>query len=304
MARGSLYIWLNRDDETIRSFDSYKPFFECLRRSFLPPPSALAIGNRKPSRISDYDAPSLVKALDKAQDNVTITSADDVLKILLWPLDNRTAISLYLNPATPEQNRELFLQLSEAIRPTYGRCHLYSAMTLLEQEHYKATRTFYTDGLFWLNIFGPEEEQRQGGQALENNPFTQVERLSYGLVLQVCDSPEEASTPEGVQRLVQATNSMPQLPGKTPIVATPGVPGFFDPATATYWITKNIVPAKSLDSQSIQAIRLVLESTNPPVAKVHVLFSMRQAAELNKSKLQDFAESWYVSAETGQPERA
>jgi hypothetical protein len=310
MARGSLYIWLNRDDEAIRTYESYRPFFRRLAHSFLPPPAFLAVGNRKPSKITGYDGPALVKALDKAKDNLTLTSEDESLKILLWPLDGRTAVSIYFNPDTAEQNRTLFLQLSEAIEPTYGLCHLYSAMEALNAQYYKVDRTFYASGLFWLNIFGPEEEARQGGPALEHNPYARADRFPFGLVIQVCDSPEEAATPEGIERLVKATQAMPPLPGKTPQpipadhITIAGVSGFYGSGNTTFWITKNIVPPAPLDPKSIEAIRRVRESKAPPVSQVRVLFSLKEAAELNKPILQELAESWYVSAETGQPAKA
>lgn len=322
MADESLYIWLNRNDETVRNFASYRRFFECLRASFLPAPARLTVGNRKPTDISGYDAPALMKALDRAKDNLTLSSADESLKTLLWPLKDRTAISIYFNPGTTEQNRTLFVDLAESIEPTYGRCHFYAAMKELNATHYSRSRTFYASGLYWLNFFGPDEEARQGGPALERNPFVRAQRFPHGLLLEVCESPWEAITPEGVQRLIQATESMPPLPEQAAEPKPPapqaqrfripaeqlkiaGFSGFYDRMTRVFWITENLVPPSILDRTTQEGIHRIRDSKEPAVSGVRVLFSTREAAELNKDLLQGLeAEAWYVSAVTGKPQRA
>jgi hypothetical protein len=183
-------------------------------------------------------------------------------------------------------------------------------MESLNARQYTKNRTFYAAGLFWLNVLGPEEEARQGGPALAQNPFAKVDRFPFGLVMQVGESPEDAATPEGVERLVKATQAMPPLPGvvsqPTPAshINVAGTSGFFEPDSGVFWITKNIVPAAPLDAKSLETIRRVRESREPIVSQVRILFSLREAAEENKSLLQGLAESWYVSAETGQPAKA
>jgi hypothetical protein len=110
--------------------------------------------------------------------------------------------------------------------------------------------------------------------------------------------------------LVKATQAMPPLPGvvsqPTPAshINVAGTSGFFEPDSGVFWITKNIVPAAPLDAKSLETIRRVRESREPIVSQVRILFSLREAAEENKSLLQGLAESWYVSAETGQPAKA
>jgi hypothetical protein len=315
-------MWINRSDEAWQSAASLQPFFACLSSPALPRPTQLQVGNLKPREIQGYDSGPLVKALDRDDINVTLSSADGAFKTLIWPLKNRTAISIYLPPISPDDAHSLFVRIAETVNPTYARCHFYSAMNDLEAAHYKRYRTFYASGLYWLNFFGPEEEAGQGGPSLAHNPFAEVRRLPSGLFLQVCSSPTEAASPEGVRRLVQATSAMPPLPGQAqepPAQTTPlaeqvpllteeltlaGQHGFYDKATESFWITKNLVPATSLSAKAIAQLSAIRQSANPKITRVNVLFSLKEAAEINKSALDATgAGTWFVSADTGMPEK-
>lgn len=61
-------------------------------------------------------------------------------------------------------------------------------------------------GLFWLNYFSAERMAELGGEKLFELPYaTKIERLNGGIFIQIGDSPEEALTPEGEERLYKAT---------------------------------------------------------------------------------------------------
>lgn len=315
-------MWINRSDAAWQSAASLQPFFACLGTPFLPRPTRLQVGNYKPRDIQGYDYPPLVKALDRDDINVTLSSADGAFKILIWPLKNRTAISIYLPSISADDARSLFVHIAETLKPTYACCHFHSAMNELNDTHYKRGRTFYASGLFWLNFFGREEEARQGGPALAQNPFAEVRRLPVGLLLQVCSTPTEAASPEGVRKLVQATSAMPPLPDQAPEPAAQSAPlseqvpllteevtvagqhGFYDKATESFWITKNLVPATTLSAKVIAQLSATKQSANPRITRVNVLFSLKEAAEVNKSALEAASVgAWFVSADTGIPEK-
>jgi hypothetical protein len=108
----------------------------------------------------------------------------------------------------------LFIKLLELITDcSVANCYFEKEMRKIIFTHFDYNhRTFYSPMLFWLQYFGKEELERQGGmEALESNPLLKTERIHDGLLIEVGESPYDAFTPEGEELLVRATRSLPPV---------------------------------------------------------------------------------------------
>jgi hypothetical protein len=208
------------------------------------------------------------------------------------------------------------VDLVRLVSPTYARAHLDAAAQRLHEQHYQGNeRSFYADGLFWLNFFGPDELERQGGAAVADNPHARVEHVDGGLLLEVGDGHLDAATPEGEQRLLAATRALPPLGGDVDeepeepvpadLVTIGGVRGFLDPVDHGFWVSKHLGGASTLDAETLRRLASLPGQGEPPIGQVHVLFSTREAAEANCAALAAAgAETWYDDPETGDPRPA
>jgi len=205
-----LFLWINRDDAEFQGAAALRPVLDRLAASTLPPITLLGAKGRP---IKGYLDPAVLKDLGKKKTSEKYTNPAPALELAVAQLPDRTAISLFVpNSVAPpaEELSQLFRDLIAIVSPTYARLAPLAASRALYDEVYALQRrTFYASGLYWLNFFGPKEEAKQGGAALAQNPFARVERLPQGLLMQVGEGPLDMLTPEGRQRLIQATAAMP-----------------------------------------------------------------------------------------------
>ena len=310
-----VHIWINRDDAEIRGAEGFRPVLERLDTSFLPGPTRLEGPGARPRSIEGYLDPEVGKALDRGGRSVMLTG--ERLWVDLLQLRARTSLSLRFSPDVPAAElRQLVVDLVELVSPTYARAHLEAAAQRLHEQHYRGhERSFYTDGLYWLNYFGPDELERLGGEALAENPHAVVERLGKGLLLEVGADPLEAATPEGEERLVAATGMLPtgeeaeaedeEGPEAADLVTIGGVRGFLDPVDNGFWVSKHISGERELDASTLERLASLPGQGDPPVGRVHVLFSTQEAATANRTALEAVgAETWYVDPESGEPRPA
>jgi hypothetical protein len=211
-----LRIHLVREDRERSGSSGLVPILQRLDDSFVPPPTHVRTDNKVPKRVSNFDSDAARKSLDTARFSTEFLD-EELLRASIGQMQNSITVSIFVPYPTvasisPLEIRTVFVDLINILNPTYARVHMEPQGQILHREHYSTVyRTFHAAGLYWLNFFGPDEEKAQGGPALADNPFATSTRLPQGLLLQVCDSPIEATTPEGIERLVAATRAMPQL---------------------------------------------------------------------------------------------
>jgi hypothetical protein len=213
------FIWINRDDAEFQGAGAFKPLLERLERSFLPRPTVLGADGKAGRAVKGYLDPAVLKALDRKK-NARAANPDAQLDVVVWQLPNRTAISIFvpLAVAAADELRDLLRDAIQIVSPTYATVRLERAGSALNDEVYQMRRrTFYANGLYWLNFFGPPEEALQGGPALAKNPAARATRLPQGLLLEVGDGPLDILTTEGRRRLIDATAAMPPVAAQTPV---------------------------------------------------------------------------------------
>ena len=303
-----VHIWINRDDAEIRGAEGFQPVLEQLDTSFLPRPTRLEGPGARPGPIEGYLDPEVGEALDRGGRSVMLTG--ERLWVDLLQLRAQTSLSLRFSPDVPAAEiRRLFVDLVELVSPTYAR-RLEAAAQRLHEQHYRGhERSFYTDGLYWLNYVGPDELERLGGEALAENPHAVVERLGEGLLLEVGADPLEAATPEGEERLVAATRMLPTGeeaededeggPEAANLVTVGGVRGFLDPVDNGFWGTDQRSGQARLDTSTLERLASLPGQGDPPVGRVHVLFSTQEAATANRTALEAVGATWYVDPESG-----
>jgi hypothetical protein len=309
-----IWMCINRSDTTIRGSAGFRPVLERLDRSFLPHPTSME-ARGKERKVTGYLDQVVLTALDRTQ---WVKLLGDGIKVDAIEMRQRTTLSVRFLPGPPAAEiRALFVDLVDYIQATYACCRLDAHGSSVHHRFYRDhPRTFYADGLYWLNYFGPDEQARQGGPALADNPHAHVERRAHGLLLEVGDDPLEASTPAGEQRLRAATAAMPPLPGiekenvepdSTPaeLITVGGQRGFLDPVDHGFWVTKHVVADATLDRRTIKRLQGLRGQGDPPIQQVHVLFSLEPAARRNKAALEVAGvKAWFVSLETGTPQEA
>ena len=317
-SQDKIYMWINRDDTELQGREALLPVLQRLDASFLARPKTLEVTGSSDRPIQSFLDSAVLKALDSRKRSIALLS--DGSRVGVSQLRNRTALSISFppGPAIPEI-RQLFFDLLRLIRPTYARTHFFRHAEELYEKHYKENnRSFYANGLYWLNFFGPEEEARQGAR-LAQNPHARVERLPEGLVMEVGTSPEEALTPEGERKLLAATAALPSVPTAGELPPTPqqspnqsaaittvdGVRGFLDDVDQSFWITKHLGPDETLDPKTVEKFKRLAGKGSPEIKGVHVLFSDPSTAMKNRQNLASAGiRVWYVDPNTGQPHEA
>ncbi len=309
-------IWINRDDTQLQGSQALWPVLQRLENSFLARPGALEVTGLSDRPIKSYVDDAVKKALDRRKHSVDLLG--DGVRVGVTQMRSRTAIGVEFPSGPPASEiRRLFLDLIAAIKPTYARAHLSGhAQELFEKYYKQKDRSFYANGLYWLNFFGCDEEVRQG-RGLDQNPHAHVERLPHGLLIEVGSSPQEAATPEGERRLLAATAALPPMPSAealpeesekeqpAPTKTVNGVRGFLDAADHSFWVTKHLGPDEELDPKTIEKLRRLIGQGSPTITGVHVLFSDQASALKNQGGLtRAKIRVWYVDPATGVPTEA
>jgi len=314
-----LEMLLYVDDDSIRGASGFRPVLERLHRSFLPRPNELAVPEKPARAINGYLDEAVLKALDRKKHSVELINESDKVTVRLVQAPDRSYLGIQI-PAPfamkvpADEIRTLFVDVSAILkRPTYGVCRLGAHARALHQAAYaQARRTFYTSGLYWLNFFGPDEIERQGGPNLANNPVAKVEQLPQGILIQVGDDPFQAATPEGEEKLKAATAAMPSLqkeeeeeePAPVNLITVAGVRGFLDD-DQNFWIAKHLDANAELDAKTIAQFKGLVGKGKPPIKRPVVLFSRKETAEKNRAKLaQAGIGVYFVDPETGQSREA
>lgn len=304
--RDFYWVFISRDDADRRSSGSIRPIFERLEASFLPKPATLQVPGAREATIAGWLDPKAAKAIDVGKRSVGFVG-QGIQASLVLPA-NRISMSLFFRPGPePVEIRRLFLDLCDIVSPTYARAGLNNKGQELDDTAYAGhPRTFYADGLYWLNFFGPDEEARQGGPSLADNPYALVRRQRNGLLIQVGESGMEMLTPEGEARLVAATRAMPPVPSDepgpvdtmsvegvgdaprepAPIITVGGVRGFLDPVDRRFWVSKHLDPPHPLDKATLRSLAKLPGKGTPSIKQVAVLFSTEEAAQANKTALE------------------
>ena len=311
-----LEMLLYVDDDSVRGASGFRPILERLQNSFLPQPSELVATDKPASAISGYLDEAVLKALDRKKHFVELLNQSEKLNVTFAQPPHRSWLGIHI-PAAPAMKvsaaeiRNMFVDLIQIPgSPAYGVCRLAAHARALHQAAYaQDRRTFYTSGLYWLNFFGPEEIERQGGAALANNPVAKVEHLTPGILIQVGDDAFQAATLEGENKLKQATAAMPSLtkeeePSPVNLITVGEVRGFLDD-DQNFWISKHLNADAELDSKSITKFKGLVGKGKPSIKRVNVLFSRKETAEKNRAQLaQAGIGVWYVDPQTGQSREA
>lgn len=301
---------------SVRGASGFRPVLERLQNSFLPRPIEVAASEKPGHPISGFVDEAVLRALDRKKYSIELINDSEKLKVIISQPSYRSWLGIYI-PATlainisADELRKLFVDLIQILgSPTYGVCRLGAHFRAFHQGAYaQAPRTFYADGLSWLNFFGPDEIERQGGPALANNPVAKVDLLPQGILIQVGDDPFQAATPEGEEKLKQATAAMPSLqkeeePEPVKLITVGGVKGFLDDEQ-NFWIAKHLDANAELDAKTIAKFKGLVGKGKPPIKRPVVLFSRKETAEKNRAKLtQAGIGVYYVDPETGQSREA
>ena len=305
------------DDLSVRGASGFSPVLERLQNSFLPPPTELAATDKPERAISSYLDDAVLKALDRKKHVVELINKAEKVKVIFSQPSDRSWFGIYM-PATlamqipADEIRELFVDLIQLLKtPTYAVCQLGAHAGALHRAAYaQAPRTFYADGLFWLNFFGPDEIERQGGADLANNPIAKVERLPQGILIQVGDDPFQAATPDGENKLKKATAAMPPLHKEeqpTPavdLITVGGVRGELN-EEGVFRIAKHLDANAEVDTKTIAKFKGLVGKGKPPIKRVNVLFSRKETADKNRAKLtQAGIGVYFIDPETGQSREA
>ncbi|WP_250002259.1 hypothetical protein [Actinoplanes sp. M2I2] len=281
-----------------------------LARSPLPGPVTVEPAGRT-RKVSGWSDPRLAAALRLGTPDTIMTGpglrADRLAgDELIW--------SLYWRPEAgipAGEIADLFTDLCRALDADYGRAHLVAEGTSLHDDHYsQAGRTFRADGLYWLNWFGPGELARQGGMtALRANPYAETRAYDDALFVRV-GGPGDDKTAAGRQQLLDATAALPPVPPPAEPSLEPeparidGVNGIRDPGDLSFWVNLHVPEGKRLPAARVAGIAALAGRGDPPVSKVHVLFSTPEAARAHAAAFGALGvRVWYVD-DDGRPSPA
>jgi hypothetical protein len=291
-----LYMHFVRDSGDRSDSAKLLQAMKILSSSFIPAPTRISVDNRAPRKISAFDDWTANRVLKAAKFDISYAK-DDTPLVLITPLQDFLALDIYIPidvaKKTPANSvRELFLSIIGILSPDYAYTHAMPYANALSNDHYTSSfRTINASGLYWLNFFGPDEEKAQGGPTLADNPFATATRLPQGLLLQVCDSPIEATTPEGIERLVAATRAMPQLKqdeedGDGELIDVGGITVAYSPSAR-----RLVVPmlsrtiGKPIGEAEAKAIAELPQVSGLEVEQITVDFLTREIATHNREVL-------------------
>ena len=206
------YLQLDREGDAFHSYAALRPILERLDASFLPKPQKLEATSEREATVEGLLDPRVRKTIDKGRAYMGLKGPG--VSCSLGFSKNKSWLTIFFRLDTDAGAvRALFVNLCHLFSPLYGSVGPHNKDQEIYDAHYaRARRTFYASGFFWLNFFGPEEEARQGGPALADNPCARATRFPNGLLLEVGESGLDAFTPEGERRLLDATRAMPPLP--------------------------------------------------------------------------------------------
>jgi hypothetical protein len=206
------------DQKNFEGSEKILPVLQIMDKSFLPKPNRIDITDKKSKQVSGFLDNEVIKALDIKKYAVDLCIDNINTEIMFMHGRDGFIIGfsfpeIYVNKLDFKLIIDLYLSISRIAKVTFSFCNFDDKyVEILERNRDVFNRTFYAKGLRWLNFFGPGEEERQGGKAIEQNPYaTRIERFPEGLFIHVGNSPFDCLTTEGEQQLVNATKAMPPL---------------------------------------------------------------------------------------------
>lgn len=217
-------IWIDFEIATEKdgSFD-YEAFFKSFDSFFTIKTTIIYPKNRKGQKINGFLDKKIQRIIleETKKGNLSIELENDTgsLGIILTSRKDRNrygfAISIDTEALIEKSVVDLYqffndlLNLKQAI---FAKCSFEKISNKIYDRYYEDNdRTFFSDGLVWLQYFGLDEFHCQGGEAIFSNPHIQTERLGKGVLIQVGESPYDAYTPEGEKLLLKATKAMPPV---------------------------------------------------------------------------------------------
>jgi hypothetical protein len=206
-------VEVNRAD--FKGYDQLKDIVHYFENSFLPKPTLLKVTGLKDKKIENYVNGATINALNKKKHAVQFHHDPLIASAIIIQLDDETLINAYIPAADVKllsinSLKEFLKELIIRTNPSFGIVSYETCAEELHEKYYKdSPRTFNSSGLQWLQFFGSDEEKRQGGTAIEQNPYIKTERIANGLLVEVGESPFDACTQAGKDLLVMATKAMP-----------------------------------------------------------------------------------------------
>ena len=306
-----LWLWVNRDGA---DDPGDAAVLSRLEAAGVPTPASVEATGTRATPVQGWDDPALARVLAQGRGSTEIRGEGirvdrDLGDRLIW------TVRLRLFEGTPPATaiRDLFLGICTDLEATYGRGHLERHDRTLYDEHYGSReRTFYANGLYWLNWFGPGEAERQGGvAALAEVAGARATVVGAGVLLEVGDDYLDATTEAGRDRLLATTAALPALPGESgdalpegePVPDTVnGIRGIRYASDRSFWVNINLAPGRSLAASRVADLAALSGSGDPPISHVNVLFSERESAQGATAALEPLGvRAWYVDDETGRP---
>ncbi len=181
--------------------------------------SQIQLADAKPKAISGLLDPKVKEALLQEMSNdqlaVELTNEDNSFSFVFET--HSAAFGIFIQTNRLENyDWDIFLKsfhkLVEIFYPDYAEVSLIGISQRILMEHFIwETRTFNSTCLVWLQYFGSEEYEKQGGKAILENPYVEAEELAGGVVVKVGKTPFDAYTPEGEELLVNATKALPPV---------------------------------------------------------------------------------------------
>lgn len=208
-----LRIVLSKSDNALQQF---KEVLEMFQNSFLPKPTEIQRSDGLKYRIDGFIAPLVMENLESSFSSMLpFQLLNDIQNTqVISPQDSifSTTQATLLPEGYVEQCLTLVKQIVKSTSPGYVNCcyHRISREIYFNNFEFE-DRTPNSPNLEWLQYYGPEEYEKQGGENILSNPHIRAEKLGEGLLIQVGASPEDAFTAEGEELLVKATKAMPPV---------------------------------------------------------------------------------------------
>lgn len=193
----------------------WDPILVELSKSFLPQPDIISCLGKPDYPISGILDDKVLQAV-RNEKVVILTRQDDTLNITFQPVNRlNLVISVhedFIESTLPDTIVSLFKKIIHIRTPLTARCCFYSLSRAILDKHYASNpRTPQVPGLDWLQYFGSDQLNKQGGNSVMENPYIHAEKIDSGLLVQVGESPFDAYTSDGEALLVKATNAMPPV---------------------------------------------------------------------------------------------
>ena len=199
----------------VRQVDLYWSIMDILDRSFLPRITYFDVPDRRKRKIDGAKDLKVLNAI-KNEKLVELRDENKQIEISLIPVGRINMIIVIhkdiIKNISPQKIIDLFRSIIEVKTPIAAEASFFQISKYLNDEFYnKEPRTRRSMGLVWLQYFGKEEFERQGGKEIFKNEYIKAESLAEGILVQVGDGPFDGFKSKGIQLFTKATNAMPKI---------------------------------------------------------------------------------------------